>query len=132
VKSCVEAEPCNQHFAKLQEGPIKEYLLEDAYQKRQRHKDSKEGVLNADQFEELDDVAGNGASSSRAKCSHQEDAEYDELDGEQISAFNMKDEREGGFDEETGEFTRGRGEEDDLDPWLASLQHEVVRLEALA
>ena len=35
----------------------------------------------------------------------------------------MKDE---GFNEETGEVARGRGDEE-TDPWLESLQHEVVR-----
>jgi hypothetical protein len=117
-------------FLDMQEGPIKEHLLEEAYQKRQRHKDDHQGLVDAtdvDRFADAEDVdVGDGPSSSKPRRSVYQDAEYEELDGEQISAFNMKDEKEEGYNEDTGEIIK-RKDEDADDPWLQSLQHEVVR-----
>ena len=50
--------------------------------------------------------------------------DYEELDGEQVMAFNMRDERDSGFDDATG-VMRGKDDED-VDPWLDSIQHDVV------
>lgn len=59
----------------------------------------------------------------------EEDAEYDHLDGEEVSAFNMKDEEAEGFNAATGEILPRKTEDDEVaeDPWLLSLQHEEVR-----
>ena len=137
----------------LQEsGPIKEHLLEEAYLKRQRNKDDLQGVVDSTGIPDLDGAAGGGedqsdedlaggasdeeegdgagpstSEPSSAKRSLFEEAGYRELDGEQLSAFNMNDETEEGYNEETGEIMRRRDDEDD-DPWLQSLQHEVVRV----
>lgn len=120
---------------KDQEGPIKEHLLEEVYQKRQRSREAQQGAETArtEQLEDKEDRFEGHFDASTAGPSWSgrgEDEELEELDGEQLSAFNMDREQEEGFDLETLEMTRGRGEEEELakDPWLASLQQEHVRV----
>lgn len=100
-----------------EEGPIKEHLLGEAWQKRQLTRDGK--AFNAD---EINFNLGN-------EDAPEEDAEYDHLDGEEVSAFNMKDEEAEGFNTLTGEIAPRRSEDDESaeDPWLLSLQQEEVR-----
>jgi hypothetical protein len=95
------------------------------YQKRQL---SKAGILRTDEQGDLkrfevtegDDI--------------EEDAAYERLDGEEVSAFNMRDEEAEGYDSTTGELRRGKTADDDVekDPWLLSIQKEDVCTRYLA
>jgi hypothetical protein len=119
---------------KDQEGPVKEHLLEEVYQKRQRTREAPQSA-EAPEADQLDDRTNrfegqfNASAASLSWSGDAEDEKLQELDGEQLSEFNMDREREEGFDLETLEMTRGKGEEEELakDPWLASLQQEHVR-----
>lgn len=103
-----------------EEGPVKEHLLQEVYERRQKHKDGQ--------------LAGTGKDECRLQFDSadgevmEQDAEYQSLDGEEVSAFNMNEEEEAGFNVETGEIVRRKTEEDELakDPWLQSLQQEEV------
>lgn len=108
------------------DGPIKEHLLEEVYEKRQRGRAEADGA-DIDRLAPPPDAAQAGPSDVKRVSAADADAE--ELDGEQLSAFNMEREEAEGFDVETLELRRGRGEEEELakDPWLASLQQEHVR-----
>ena len=111
-------------------GPIKEHLLEEVYQKRQRGRAEAEGAADIDRLAGPVDPDAAQAGPRDVKRVSAADADAEELDGEQLSAFNMEREEAEGFDTETLELRRGRGEEAELakDPWLASLQQEHVRL----
>ena len=149
---CSAHSPASTFNTLLQEGPIKEHLLEAAHLKRQRRDtDADEGAIGAflassgarngaaiqDPDAPGDDADDGGPSTSKGaaesaaearKRKYEEEAAYEQLDGEHISAFNMKEERDEGFDEETGELSRKAGEaEDEDDPWWSSLQHKEVR-----
>jgi hypothetical protein len=120
---------------KGQEGPIKEHLLEEVYQRRQRTREAQQSA-EAPGAEQLDDEADrfeghfDASAAGPSRSGDAEDEELQELDGEQLSAFNMDREQEEGFDLETLEMTRGKGEDEELakDPWLASLQQDHVCL----
>jgi hypothetical protein len=57
----------------------------------------------------------------------EQNSEYHSLDGEEVSAFNMDEEEQAGFNIETGEIRRNTEEEElAKDPWLQSLQAEEV------
>lgn len=92
-------------------------MLGQAWQKRQLTRDGK--------ARSADDMNFNLGSEDAPE----EDAEYDHLDGEEVSAFNMKDEEAEGFNAATGEILPRKTEDDEVaeDPWLLSLQHEEVR-----
>lgn len=101
-----------------EDGPIKEHLLGQAWQKRQQTRDAKNFDASDTQF------------NSGNENQPEEDAEYDHLDGEEVSAFNMKDEEADGFNAHTGELVPRKTEDEDVarDPWLQSLQQEEVCL----
>ena len=106
----------NRENAVQEDGPIKEHLLGQAWQKRQLTRDGK--AFNANDF---DFNLGN-------EDAPEEEAQYDHLDGEEVSAFNMKDEEAEGFNTLTGEIAPRKSEDDEVakDPWLLSLQQEEV------
>eukprot|EP00892_Ulva_mutabilis_P002562 jgi/Ulvmu1/12306/UM088_0026.1 len=95
-------------------GPVKEHLLGQAWQKRQQTRDGKSIIAG--------DIEFNDGSELEPEV----DAEYDRLDGEEVSAFNMKDEEAEGFNAATGEILPRKTDDEELaqDPWLLSLQQE--------
>ena len=95
----------------MQGGPIKEHLVDMAYQKRQSSRSDK-GKAVLDKFE-----------GKKKDC--EEDQELDELDGNMLEAFNMRDEREHGFIDADGSFVeRKNKDEEELkkDAWLSSIE----------